>query len=191
MFEIILADINRKQTNYVLVKRFFNYYVKIIMQHGTWAVVFYRFGSFAYQTARPIRWLFVAIYKILNPFVIWFSGVEINPKSNIGEGFVIHNFSEIVVDAQSIGKNLTINQGVYIGESWEKNGKPSLGNNVFVGSGAKILGNISIGNNVVIASNATVIKDTADNSVVAGVPAVRISTVEDGDYVANVPAHAM
>lgn len=187
----IISDISRKQKNYVLVKKFFNYYVKILLQHGTWAVIFYRFGFYAFHTMIPLRWFLVLIQKIISPVIIWSTGVYINPKVKIGEGFVIHNFSEIIIDAESIGKNLTINQGVYIGESWETNGKPRLGDNVFIGSGAKILGNITIGSNVVIASNATVIKDITDNAVVAGVPAVRISTVEDGDYVSNVPAHAM
>jgi len=184
------VDIQRKQNNYVMINRFFNRVVKIYLQHGTLAVAFYRLGEYGYAMNHPLAWLARLLHTVVRPVVVVFTGVDINPRLSIGPGFVIHNFSDVHVDAQSIGENLTLNQGVYIGSSWRRDGKPTLGNNVFVGAGAKILGNITVGDNVVIAANATVDKDVAANSLVAGVPGLVLKTNQDGDYVSNSQAHA-
>lgn len=52
-------------------------------------------------------------------------------------------------------------------------------NNVFIGSNAIILPNIKIGSNVIIAAGSIVTHDIEDNSVVAGVPAKKISTFDE------------
>lgn len=182
-------DIKRKQDNYVLVNRFFNRVVKIYLQHGTLAVLYYRLGEFCFARASLLGYLLRPLYWILAPLAIRFSGVYINPKQVIGKGFVIHNFSDVYVDAESVGDNLTLNQGVFIGRGWAGNGKPKLGNNVFIGAGAKIVGDITIGDSVVIAANALVSKNVSANSLVAGVPGLILKTNNQEDYVANVQAH--
>lgn len=53
-----------------------------------------------------------------------------------------------------------------------------IGNNVFIGINAIILPGTRIGNNVIVGAGAVVTKDIPDNSVVAGVPAKIISSVE-------------
>lgn len=190
LFKSIRSDILRKQENYVLINRFYNRYIKVVLQHGTLAVIFYRFGNMAYKKVWPLRFILVPVFWLLNPFFVWFSGISINPRQNIGNGFVIHNFSTITVDAESIGENLTINQDVYIGESWERNGKPVLGKNVFMGCGSKILGPVTIGDNVVIAANAVVLKDVPSSCMAASVPALVVAKQIDDDYVKSVPAHS-
>ncbi len=67
----------------------------------------------------------------------------------------------------------------YPGEIYPSLGPVSIGNNVFVGSHATILQNVKIGNNVVIGFGSVVTKDIPDNSVVAGVPAKIIATIDD------------
>ncbi len=54
----------------------------------------------------------------------------------------------------------------------------SIGDNVFIGSGATILPNVKIGNNVIIAAGSVVTKDIPSNTVVAGVPAKKISSFD-------------
>ena len=54
-----------------------------------------------------------------------------------------------------------------------------IGNNVFIGNNAIILPGVNIGNNCVIGAGAIVSKDIPDNSVVAGVPARLIESIDD------------
>ena len=53
-----------------------------------------------------------------------------------------------------------------------------IGDNVFFGNNAIVLPNVRIGNNCIIAAGAVVTKDVPDNSVVAGVPAKVIKTID-------------
>ena len=54
-----------------------------------------------------------------------------------------------------------------------------IGNDVWIGGNVTILSGITIGNNVVIAAGAVVTKDVPDNSLVAGVPAKLIRTIDN------------
>ncbi len=58
-------------------------------------------------------------------------------------------------------------------------GKVVIGNNVFIGTKALILKGVTIGDNVVIAAGSVVTSDCESNSVYAGVPARKISSIED------------
>ena len=55
--------------------------------------------------------------------------------------------------------------------------------NVFIGTNVTILNNVRIGSNVIVAAGAVVSKDVPDNSVVGGVPARVICTMEE--YIAK------
>lgn len=54
-----------------------------------------------------------------------------------------------------------------------------VGDNVYIGTSAIILPGVTIGNNVVVAAGSIVTKDVPDNSVVAGVPARVIETLDE------------
>ena len=56
--------------------------------------------------------------------------------------------------------------------------KVTLGKNVWVGAHATILPGVKIGDNAVIAAGAVVTKDVPANTVVAGVPAKIIKTID-------------
>ena len=58
-----------------------------------------------------------------------------------------------------------------------------IGDNVFVGAGTTILYNVKVGSNVIIGAGSLVNKDIPDNSVVAGVPARVIGSLDD--YISN------
>jgi serine O-acetyltransferase len=190
LWGLIRSDIRRKQQHYVLVNRFFNKYVKILMQHGTLAVVAYRFGHWAYSRRSSLfRALAVAWYWLFVKPLMWPGRVEIDPKTPIGPGFVIHNFSGIFVAAERIGANFTLNQGVSVGPDHTLKGRPTLGDNVFLGSGAAVLGEINLGDNVVVAANCLVSRSIDAACVVAGVPGIVVMRGVQGDYVGNVPAH--
>ena len=58
-------------------------------------------------------------------------------------------------------------------------GRITIGNNVFIGHGAIIMPNVNIGNNCVIGAGSIVTKNVEDNSVVAGVPAKKIKSIDE------------
>ena len=57
--------------------------------------------------------------------------------------------------------------------------KTIIGDNVFLGANAVVLAGVTIGNGVIVGAGSVVTKDIEDNSVVAGNPARKISTVEE------------
>lgn len=57
-------------------------------------------------------------------------------------------------------------------------GKIDIQDNVFIGHGAIILPGVTIGPNAIVAAGAVVNKDVPEGSIVGGVPAVAISTVQ-------------
>ena len=61
----------------------------------------------------------------------------------------------------------------------EQIGCIEIGDNVFIGAGTSILSNVRIGSNVIIAAESVVTKDIPSNSVVAGVPARVIETLDE------------
>lgn len=54
----------------------------------------------------------------------------------------------------------------------------NVGKNVWIGSGATLLPGVAIGDNAIIGAGSVVTKDVAPNTVVAGVPAKIIKTIE-------------
>lgn len=78
-----------------------------------------------------------------------------------------HDFSYSVVARKNIG------------EIYPLLGKVNIGNNVFIGSHAMIIGGTAIGDNCIIGAGSVVTKDIPSNSVVAGVPARYICSLED------------
>ena len=55
----------------------------------------------------------------------------------------------------------------------------TIGNDVWIGGNVTILPGVTIGSNVVVAAGAVVTKDGPDNTLVGGVPAKFIKTLEN------------
>lgn len=91
----------------------------------------------------------------------------------------MHNGLGVVVHGNTkIGDRTRIYQNVTIGG---RNGRPSyptIGRDVIIGAGACILGDIKIGDNSTIGANAVVLDDVPDLSIVAGIPARVIKTLQ-------------
>lgn len=92
----------------------------------------------------------------------------------------------------TIGNHVTITAGVQFithdGGVWvlresfpdlDVVGAISVGDNVFVGAASIVLPGVTIGSDVVIGAGSVVTKDVAPGTVVAGVPARRICSVDD------------
>lgn len=60
-----------------------------------------------------------------------------------------------------------------------KTGPVRIGKNCFIGYGSIILPGVSIGDNCIVGAGAVVTKDVPPGTVVGGVPAKRICTVEE------------
>jgi serine O-acetyltransferase len=100
-------------------------------------------------------------------------GIMIPVTTAIGSGLCIVHYSGIFVNRLAvIGKNLTILQGVTIGDVDEgpRAGAAIIGDNVYLGPGAVIIGKVMVGNNVVVGANCVVTRDVPDNAMVVGVP---------------------
>lgn len=61
----------------------------------------------------------------------------------------------------------------------DKLGPIEIGDNVFIGANTVIMPNVKVGNNVIIGAGSIVTKNFGNNSVVAGVPAKKIMSIED------------
>ncbi len=94
----------------------------------------------------------------------------------------------------NIGNNVTITHSTILTHdesmktkmNYTKLGVVVIGDNVFVGFNSTILPGVHIGENAIIAAGSLVTHDVDKNTVVAGVPAKQIKTVNeffDGKYI--------
>jgi len=101
------------------------------------------------------------------------TGIEIHPAARIGGGFFIdHGMGVVIGETATIGRDVTLYQGVTLGGTGFAAGKrhPTVQDNVTIGSGAKLLGPITVGHGSKIGANSVVIHDVPPNSTVVGNP---------------------
>lgn len=100
--------------------------------------------------------------------------------ADIGLGLKVPHPVGIVIGRCSVGRNLTVLQGVTIGEKnlgeWSKdhNNLPKIGDNVVLSANVCVLGNVKIGENIVVGANSIVCRDIIEQGVYAGIPASKI-----------------
>lgn len=138
---------------------------------------------------RRNRFLFYFFFLWLRRLKVKY-GFDISYRTQIGKGFYIGHFGNIVIHGDSvIGDNCNISQGITIGISnyGKKIGVPVIGNQVFIGPNAGIFGNINIGNNVVIGANAVVTNDVPNNKTVLCAPSIIIDKDLSEYYIQNKP----
>ncbi len=125
----------------------------------------------------------------LSPFFFllrpWLGRTEIHYKADIGPGLLIlHPSLGVVITAFTIaGVNLTLTGGNCIGRKRQKIAGGSeyvqIGDYVTMGVNASIIGPLIIGYDVLIGAGAVVVKNVANHTIVAGVPAVPIFTAKE------------
>lgn len=138
---------------------------------GAIAVAVYRYGQWAARCRMPIVRQIANLY-----YYYWFNWVrtrlqiELPRDARIGPGLCIYHYGGILVNSQiEAGRNLTLTQGVLIGQA--DSGIPRLGDDIAFGVGARVIGGVTVGNRVVIGAGAVVTKSFPDDTVIAGVPA--------------------
>lgn len=116
----------------------------------------------------------------------------------IGENCTIGKVSTITIDVSrpylvEIGNNVRLNKGLTImthdfstivfkmsyGELLPSSGRVKIGNNVYFGQNCTVLKGVTIGDNCIIGFGSLVMKDIPSNSVVAGVPAKVVCSLDD------------
>lgn len=119
------------------------------------------------------------------------STITIGNNCNIGEHTHITSINKI-----TIGDGLLTGRYVYIGDNSHgglskdeanippirrklvSKGEVVIGNNVWIGDKTTILAGVIIGNNVIVGANSVVTKDIPSNTMVAGVPARIIKSMD-------------
>jgi serine O-acetyltransferase len=103
-------------------------------------------------------------------------GIEVSVRIPIGNGLFLPHTSGTVIGAASIGRNVTIFQGVTLGAkeldmNFSPASRPVIEDDVIIGAGAKVLGGIRIGRGARVGANAVVLTDVPSGAVAVGVPA--------------------
>lgn len=94
------------------------------------------------------------------------------PPNVFKEGLAVRHLGTLrVYPLARVGRNCTLQPGVFIGQKGNSENVPTIGDNVEFTPGAKVFGKLKIGNNVIVAPNSVVVHDIPDNCVVSGVPA--------------------
>ena len=146
----------------------------------------------AYHTPDEVRNLMSELFgyqvpdtfRVFPPFY-----ADFGKNTTVGEGVFINaccHFQDhggvTIGDGCQIGHNVvfaTLNHGLLPETRVSTIPAPIvLGKNVWVGSNATILQGVTIGDNAVIAAGAVVTKDVAANTVVGGVPAKFIKSLD-------------
>jgi serine O-acetyltransferase len=134
---------------------------------GLQALLMHRFAHWLYQLGLPF------VPRFISHLARFFTGIEIHPGAQIGQGvFIDHGMGVVIGETAIVGNYALIYQGVTLGGTGKECGKrhPTLGENVVVGAGAKVLGNLLIGTNVRIGAGSVVLRDVPSDCTVVGVP---------------------
>ncbi|MFA7345424.1 MAG: acyltransferase [Terrimicrobiaceae bacterium] len=106
--------------------------------------------------------------------------LTIGPRACLGPNSKFFNYSQIIIgeDFLSAGE-LVINTGSHDPVTLKPFSLPvCIGSRVWIGSGVTILGGVSIGDDAVIGAGSVVIKDVEPGTIVAGIPARLLRTVD-------------
>ena len=123
---------------------------------GLQAVLLHRIAYRLHRSGLPF------IPRLISHLARFFTGIEIHPGAQIGQGvFIDHGMGVVIGETAIIGDYSLIYQGVTLGGTGKAKGKrhPTLDKNVVVGAGAKILGDIFLGVNVRVGAGSVVLRD--------------------------------
>ena len=126
-----------------------------------------------------------------------YEGQTFSPKITIGNNVSMGNDNHIgCIDEIKIGNNCLFGSRIYITDhdhgdttlealqlppekrKLVSKGAVIINDNVWIGDGVAILSGVTIGKNSIVATNAVVTKDVPANTVVGGIPAKIIKTID-------------
>lgn len=145
-------------------------------------------GFHARQVHRLSHWLHHEGWELearmISSVARLFTGIEIHPGAEIGEGFFIdHGMGVVIGETAIIGDNVHLFQGVTLGGTSTHRAKrhPTLKDNVVVGAGAKVIGDVTIGENSKIGAGSVVVTNVPPNATVVGVPGHVVAYADPGN----------
>ncbi|CAH1650099.1 serine O-acetyltransferase [Chelatococcus asaccharovorans] len=106
--------------------------------------------------------------------------VDIHPAVKIGRGIFFDHATGIVIgETSEIEDDVSILQGVTLGGTGSQGGDrhPKIRSGVLIGAGATLLGHIEIGHGAMVGAGSVVLHSVPPFTTVAGVPAVKVGTV--------------
>lgn len=135
------------------------------------------FAIWVYRIAHIFEELEIPVFpRMLSEYAHSKTGIDIHPKTKIGEAFFIDHGTGIVIgETTIIGSHVKIYQGVTLGAISLGSGRllkgikrhPTIGDYVTIYANATILGgDVTIGNNCIIGSNVIITKSIEPKSVV-------------------------
>lgn len=128
------------------------------------------------------KWLLplAIIWRLYMRHLTYKFGIQTAWNQSLPRFISIPHFGGITFFPESCGHHFYLRQGCTVGraDSVGIGRLPRIGNYVEFGANVCVIGDIEIGNNVKIGSGAVVVKSVPDNSVVVGVPAKVIKTLE-------------
>lgn len=130
--------------------------------------------KFQYYASNGKKW---RSYRIRNALVQKY-GIFIHPNTRIGEGLKLPHPDGIILGRSvTIGKDCTIFQQVTLGskncEDCRQGMQPTVGDGCTLFAGCKVIGGVTLQNGTQVGANAVLMCNTEENSVYAGIPAVR------------------
>lgn len=160
----------------------------VFLTQGFWAILQYRIANSIYRNIKLpiIRQVLLFLCLLWQKLIEIVTGISIPSSVQIGSSFYIGHFGGVIFNSKTIiGNNCNISHGVTIGVSGQglKRGVPIIKDNVYIGANSVVAGNIVVGDNVLIGACSLVNCDVEDNSVMVGVPAVKVSEKGSKGYI--------
>ena len=154
------SDLVREMGLWKLLREDFVTHEKEISRPGFWAVVVYRWGTWAQiLRPRPLKWFMLFFYVIGQRFVRNVYGIEIERTVHIGRRFRVAHQSAIVIHKFArIGDDVMVRQNVTfgMGTTWDNDIWPTIGNRVEFSPGAVVIGQVTIGDDVSVGPNCVI-----------------------------------
>jgi serine O-acetyltransferase len=149
-------------------------YRALLREQSLWAVAVLRFGHRADARPRGLRrWISQRMYWPMFRIVETLTGVSIPKNVPVGGGLRIFHFGCIFVNQNTrIGSNVTLRQGVTLGNRHNDGKAPIIEDDVEFGAFAQVLGGITIGKGAKIGSMAVVLRDVPAGHTAVGNPAI-------------------
>ena len=134
--------------------------------------------------------IFMGRWRLLRRLVVIIMGIELPLLRHPLR--MAHPYGIVVNAGATLGRNVTLFQGVTIGSkrSGRRAGVPVIGDNVVIYPNAVIIGRVVVGNGATIGAGAVVVEDVPAGAVAVGNPA-RILTRSGDDPSSQRPVHRM
>jgi serine O-acetyltransferase len=123
-------------------------------------------------------WPIPLLYRLLHRWTQGMAGLDLPSTLEVGPGLLlVHGWGIVVNRRSKIGSNVTLFNGVVIGQKdtitvdGRTSKYPVVGNDVWVGPHAIIIGGVTIGDGATIGPGSVVTKDVPARCIVAGNPA--------------------